>query len=105
MSSTTVSCYLCCLSHKSTYRQQQCIIRRGLNQQHVFVNEYRSIVTCPAARTTKNIVCRLTYLCHEVDYSDETSSSLLTRLTCQQSIINYDSSLAWLSVFRSTTKW
>ncbi|CAF1426785.1 unnamed protein product [Rotaria sordida] len=78
------SCCLCHPSYKLTYRQEKPIIQFGPNQQHRFINGYRSILNCPATCTTNNIIYVLTCPCHQIDYIGETSLSLPNRLSYHQ---------------------
>ncbi len=76
------SCCLCYPSYKLTFRHDQPIIQFGPHQQHQFVNNYRSILNCPATCQTRNLIYVLTCPCHRVDYIGETSLSLASRLSC-----------------------
>lgn len=76
------SCCLCYPNYKMTYRNNQTVVYFGSNQQHYFLNGYRSILNCPATCTTRNIIYVLTCPCHQADYIGETSLSLADRLTC-----------------------
>jgi len=80
------SCCLCYPSYKLTYRHDKPIIQFGSNQQHQFINNYRSILNCPATCNTRNIIYVLTCPCHRVDYVGETSLSLANRLSCKQEL-------------------
>lgn len=79
-----VSCCLCHPSYKLIYRQQnQLVLSFGPNQEHSFINGYRSILNCPATCTTRNIIYVLTCPCKKFDYIGETSISLADRLICK----------------------
>ncbi len=77
------TCCLCYPCYKLTDRPDQPIIQFGPNQQHQFINKYRSILNCPATCHTQNIIYVLTCPCHQVDYIGETSLSLASRLSCK----------------------
>ncbi len=77
------SCCLCYPSYKLTYRHDKPIIQFGPRQQHQFINNYRSILNCPATCSTRNIIYVLTCPCHRVDYIGETGLSLAGRLSCK----------------------
>lgn len=81
------SCCLCYPSYKLTYRHDKPIVQFASNQQHQFINHYRSILNCPATCETQNIIYVLTCPCHRVDYIGETSLSLATRLSCEDFIV------------------
>ncbi|CAF3979902.1 unnamed protein product [Adineta steineri] len=78
------SCSLCYPSYKLTYRNDKPIIQFGPNQQHQFINNYRSILNCPATCNTQNIIYVLTCPCQQVDYIGATSLSLAGRLSYHQ---------------------
>jgi hypothetical protein len=80
------SCCLCYPSYKITYRYDKPIIQFGPNQQHRFINSYRSVLNCPATCNTRNIIYVLTCPCHRVDYIGETSLSLASRLSCKHKL-------------------
>ncbi|CAF1108899.1 unnamed protein product [Rotaria magnacalcarata] len=76
-----ISCCLCNPSYKmADHHHHRTIVKFGPNQQHFFINGYRSILNCPATCTTRNIIYVLTCPCHQVDYIGETSLSLENRL-------------------------
>jgi hypothetical protein len=81
-----ISCCLCYPCYKLTYRHDKPIIQFGSNQQHQFINNYRSILNCPATCHTRNIIYVLTCPCHRVDYIGETSLSLASRLSCKHKV-------------------
>ncbi|CAF1973700.1 unnamed protein product [Rotaria magnacalcarata] len=79
-----ISCCLCNPSYKmADHHHHRTIVKFGPNQQHFFINGYRSILNCPATCTTRNIIYVLTCPCHQVDYIGETSLSLENRLACK----------------------
>jgi hypothetical protein len=80
------SCCLCYPSYKITYRHDKPIIQFGPNQQHQFINSYRSVLNCPATCNTRNIIYVLTCPCRRVDYIGETSLSLASRLSCKHKL-------------------
>jgi hypothetical protein len=82
------SCCLCYPSYQLVHRLNTPVVHFGPNQQHDFVNGYRSILNCPATCETRNIIYALTCPCKQFDYIGETSSSLPTRLTCQLELVN-----------------
>jgi hypothetical protein len=83
------SCCLCYPSYKLTYRHDKPIIQFGPNQQHQFINKYRSTLNCPATCNTRNIIYVLTCPCHQVDYIGETSLSLASRLYCKRTLAKH----------------
>jgi hypothetical protein len=78
-----LSCCLCYPSYSLKYRQEQPVVSFACQQQHQFINGYRSILNCPATCTTRNIIYVLTCPCGKMDYIGETSISLPERLSCK----------------------
>lgn len=91
------SCHLCYPRYQRTFRQHdQPVIRFEANVQHQFVNQYRSILNCPATCQTRNIIYVLTCPCYQVDYIGETSLSLASRLYCKFEIQYLQKQQMWL---------
>ena len=77
------ACSLCFPRYQLTHRQGEPVVRFGPNQEHSFVNGYRSVLNGPATCTTRNSIYVLTCPCNQVDYIGETSLSLASRLACE----------------------
>jgi len=77
------SCCLCHPMYKLTYRMDTPVVQFGPYQQYQFINQYRTILNCPATCTTRNIIYVLTCPCQQVHYIGETSLSLPQRLACK----------------------
>lgn len=71
------ACELCILS-----AQQQSTIRFGPKQKFRFMNNYETILNCPADCQTENLIYVLTCPCNKAEYIGETSKRLGDRLWC-----------------------
>ena len=76
-------CNDCSLCQPSIHSpEQQSTIRFGSNQKFRFMNDYETILNCPADCQTKNLIYVLTCPCNKAQYIGETSERLGDRLWC-----------------------